>query len=91
MTIDKAVLMFAGFLVLISLALGFYYSPYWFLPGGDRVQETRLQSGRRVQVTDGISGLPHHQREARDAPPGPIQRPETAQCEPRDRPSPSFF
>ncbi|RWA68042.1 DUF2892 domain-containing protein [Mesorhizobium sp.] len=31
MTIDKAVLMFAGFMVLISLVLGIYYSPYWFL------------------------------------------------------------
>lgn len=31
MTIDKAVLMFAGFMVLISLALGYYYSPYWLL------------------------------------------------------------
>lgn len=31
MTIDKAVLMFAGFMVLISVALGYYYSPYWFL------------------------------------------------------------
>ncbi|RUV86687.1 MAG: DUF2892 domain-containing protein [Mesorhizobium sp.] len=31
MTIDKAVLMFAGLMVLISLTLGIYYSPYWFL------------------------------------------------------------
>jgi hypothetical protein len=31
MTIDRAVLMFAGFVVLISLALGYYASPYWFL------------------------------------------------------------
>lgn len=31
MTIDKAVLMFAGFMVLISVALGYFYSPYWFL------------------------------------------------------------
>ncbi|RUW88880.1 DUF2892 domain-containing protein [Mesorhizobium sp. M7A.F.Ca.US.010.02.1.1] len=31
MTIDKAVLMFAGFMVLISVALGYYYSFYWFL------------------------------------------------------------
>jgi hypothetical protein len=31
MTIDRAVLMFAGFVVLISLALGYYVSPYWFL------------------------------------------------------------
>ena len=31
MTIDKAVLMFAGFVVLASLALGYFYSPYWFL------------------------------------------------------------
>jgi hypothetical protein len=31
MTIDRAVLMFAGFVVLISLALGYWYSPYWFL------------------------------------------------------------
>ena len=31
MTIDKAVMMFAGFMVLISLALGYFYSPYWFL------------------------------------------------------------
>jgi hypothetical protein len=24
-------MMFAGFMVLISLALGYFYSPYWFL------------------------------------------------------------
>ncbi len=34
MTIDRAVLMFAGFVVLVSLALGFYISPYWFLLTG---------------------------------------------------------
>jgi hypothetical protein len=31
MTIDRAVLLFAGFMVLLSLALGFYLSPYWYL------------------------------------------------------------
>lgn len=31
MTLDKAVLMFAGFMVLISLALGYWHSPYWLL------------------------------------------------------------
>ena len=31
MNIDRAVLMFAGFMVLISLALGAYHSPYWLL------------------------------------------------------------
>jgi hypothetical protein len=31
MTIDRAVLMFAGSVVLVSLALGYYVSPYWFL------------------------------------------------------------
>ena len=31
MTIDNAVLSFAGFMVLISLALGYFHSPYWFL------------------------------------------------------------
>ena len=31
MTIDRAVLMFAGFVVLVSLALGHYVSSYWFL------------------------------------------------------------
>ena len=31
MTIDRAVLLFAGFVVLVSLALGFYVSPWWFL------------------------------------------------------------
>lgn len=31
MTVDRAVLMFAGFMVLLSLALGYYVSPYWFL------------------------------------------------------------
>jgi hypothetical protein len=31
MTIDKAVLMFAGSVVLISLVLGTTYSPYWLL------------------------------------------------------------
>lgn len=31
MTIDRAVLMFAGFVVLISLTLGYYVSAYWFL------------------------------------------------------------
>ena len=31
MTLYRAVMMFAGFMVLISLALGFYVSPWWFL------------------------------------------------------------
>ena len=31
MTIDRAVMMFAGFMVLASLALGFYVSPWWYL------------------------------------------------------------
>jgi len=31
MSIDRAVLMFAGTVVLVSLALGYYVSSYWFL------------------------------------------------------------
>jgi hypothetical protein len=31
MTLDRAVLMFAGIVVLVSLALGYLVSPYWFL------------------------------------------------------------
>ncbi|MGO9487196.1 MAG: DUF2892 domain-containing protein [Rhodomicrobium sp.] len=31
MTIDNAVLSFAGFVVLLSLALGVYVSEYWLL------------------------------------------------------------
>lgn len=31
MTLDRTVMMFAGFMVLASLALGFYVSPYWYL------------------------------------------------------------
>ncbi len=31
MNVDKAVLTFAGFVVLLSLALGWYVNPYWFL------------------------------------------------------------
>jgi hypothetical protein len=31
MTVDRAVMMFAGAMVLLSLALGFYISPYWYL------------------------------------------------------------
>lgn len=31
MSIDRAVLMFAGFVVLASLGLGVYHSPYWLL------------------------------------------------------------
>lgn len=31
MTLDRAVMMFAGFMVLVSLALGFYMSPWWYL------------------------------------------------------------
>ena len=31
MNIDKAVLAFAGWVVLLSLALGWLVSPYWFL------------------------------------------------------------
>ena len=31
MNIDKAVLMFAGFVVLLGLALGCMVSPYWYL------------------------------------------------------------
>ena len=30
MTIDHAVMMFAGFMVLLSLALGVYVSPWWY-------------------------------------------------------------
>jgi len=30
MTIDRAVMMFAGFMVLVSLLLGLYVSPYWY-------------------------------------------------------------
>jgi hypothetical protein len=31
MTIERAVLAFAGFMVLASLALGYFVSPYWYL------------------------------------------------------------
>jgi hypothetical protein len=31
MNVDKAVLMFAGFVVLLGLALGYMVSPYWYL------------------------------------------------------------
>ncbi|MGB3901044.1 MAG: DUF2892 domain-containing protein [Mesorhizobium sp.] len=31
MTLDRAVMMFAGLMVLVSLALGFYVSPWWYL------------------------------------------------------------
>lgn len=31
MTVDRAVMLFAGTMVLISLGLGFYVSPYWYL------------------------------------------------------------
>jgi Protein of unknown function (DUF2892) len=31
MTIDSAVLSFAGFMALLSLALGFFVSEYWYL------------------------------------------------------------
>lgn len=31
MTIDRAVMMFAGLMILGSLALGFYVSPWWYL------------------------------------------------------------
>ena len=31
MNIDRAVLSFAGFVVLLGLALGWLISPYWFL------------------------------------------------------------
>lgn len=30
MSVDRAVLMFAGFMVLLSLGLGLLVSPYWF-------------------------------------------------------------
>lgn len=31
MSIDRTVMFFAGFMVLMSLALGFYVSSYWYL------------------------------------------------------------
>lgn len=31
MSIDRAVFAFAGFVVLVSLALGWFVSPYWLL------------------------------------------------------------
>lgn len=30
MTIDRAVFRFAGFMVLFSVALGYFVSPYWY-------------------------------------------------------------
>jgi len=30
MTVDRAVTAFAGFMVLISAALGYFLSPYWY-------------------------------------------------------------
>lgn len=30
MSVDRAVMLFAGFMVLLSLALGVYVSPLWF-------------------------------------------------------------
>jgi Inner membrane protein YgaP-like, transmembrane domain len=30
MTVDRAVTAFAGFMVLLSVALGHYVSPYWY-------------------------------------------------------------
>lgn len=30
MTIDRAVMAFAGLMILISLTLGYLFSPYWF-------------------------------------------------------------
>lgn len=31
MTLDRAILAFAGSIVLLSVALGYYVSPYWHL------------------------------------------------------------
>ncbi|PTW48394.1 YgaP family membrane protein [Rhodovulum kholense] len=31
MTLDRAVMMFAGFMILLSLALGTWASPWWYL------------------------------------------------------------
>ena len=31
MTINRYLRMFAGFFVMLSVALGYYQSPYWFL------------------------------------------------------------
>ena len=31
MNVDRAVFAFAGVIVMLSLALGYYVSPYWFL------------------------------------------------------------
>lgn len=31
MALDRAVLLFAGCVVLLSVALGYFVSPYWFL------------------------------------------------------------
>ncbi|MBX3521010.1 MAG: DUF2892 domain-containing protein [Xanthobacteraceae bacterium] len=30
MSVDRAVMMFAGFVVLASLALAYFFSPYWY-------------------------------------------------------------
>jgi hypothetical protein len=31
MTLDRAIMAFAGFLILVSLMLGYFLSPYWYL------------------------------------------------------------
>ena len=31
MSLDRVVMIFAGTMVLVSVGLGYFYSPYWFL------------------------------------------------------------
>jgi DUF2892 family protein len=57
MSIDRAVMAFAGFMVLVSLALSQLHSPYWLLltafVGANLVQAAFTVSARRPLRSNG--------------------------------------
>ena len=67
MNLDRAVLAFAGLVVLISLALGYWVSPYWFLltafAGLNWRQPVSAKLYRFLSGRTGLQGYRHTERQ----------------------------
>ena len=55
MTLDRAVMAFAGFIFLVSLALAYLFSPYWL--AADHFRGPQSHSGVVHRLLSGCDGV----------------------------------
>ena len=63
MNVDRAVLAFAAVMILVSLLLAWYVSPYWLLL--DRVRGPEHAAGRLHRLLPGGHGVPQARAQGR--------------------------